>query len=179
MKKENLNALISLGLIIFFVVCVFGVGYLAGHRMRYDAGAGDVVQIDRAFLDKKSDEISDLNNRLTRALDQLQLRIQAETWTALASWYGEESGSHTASGRVFDPNELLAANWHLPFGAVLAVENITSPKSPSYGRRVFVWVEDRGPARWTKRTLDLSRAAAEQLGMIEDGVAVVRAWRLL
>jgi len=179
MKKENLSAPISLGFIVFLAGCIFGIGYLTGHRAGYDAGSKDVARIDRPLLDKQADEISDLNDRLTRVMDQLQLRIQAETWTALASWYGEESGTVTASGRIFDPNELIAANWHLPFGAVLAVENISNPESPSYGRRVFVWVDDRGPAKWTKRTLDLSRGAAEKLRMIEDGVAMVRVWRLL
>jgi rare lipoprotein A (peptidoglycan hydrolase) len=179
MKKENLNALISVGLIAFLALCIFGIGYLAGHRRGCDVCSKAVAEIDRVLLDKKADEISDLNDRLTRTIDRLHLRIQAESWTALASWYGEESGTVTASGRVFDPNDLTAANWHLPFGSVLAVENISNPESPSYGRRVFVWVDDRGPAHWTKRTLDLSRGAAEKIGMIEDGVAVVRVWRIL
>lgn len=81
-----------------------------------------------------------------------------------ASWYGAESGNRTASGEPFDGRSLTAAHRTLPFGTRLRV---------SYGSRsVVVRVNDRGPYVGG-RALDLSRAAAAKLGMIEAGVARV------
>lgn len=85
------------------------------------------------------------------------------TWTA--SWYGEESGAVTASGEPFRPDALTAAHRSLPFGTRLQVCYC--------GRCVVVRVNDRGPYVWG-RDLDLSRGAAEALGMIGVGVADVQ-----
>lgn len=85
----------------------------------------------------------------------------------LASWYGgHHHGRRTASGARFDEAALTAAHRTLPFGARVRV---------SLGARsVVVTITDRGPARWTGRCIDLSRGAAERLGMIRRGVADVR-----
>jgi len=95
-------------------------------------------------------------------------------FSAKASWYGGGSHEHlkpwTASGEKFDKWDLTAAHRTLPLGTRLLV---------SRGKHsVVVRVNDRGPARWTGRSLDLSRGAAGQLGMIGDGVARVRVSRL-
>lgn len=85
----------------------------------------------------------------------------------LASWYGggERLNRHTASGEVFRPSGLTAAHRTLPLGTLLEV---------SYqGRTVVVRVNDRGPAAWTGRSLDLSRGAASRLGFIGQGQARV------
>jgi rare lipoprotein A len=84
--------------------------------------------------------------------------------TVLASWYGSESGSRTASGLYFDGSQLLVAHRSLPFGTKLRL---------SYrGRSMVVAVEDRGP--FVKgRTLDLSEAVARRLGTKGAGVARV------
>lgn len=87
-----------------------------------------------------------------------------ETW--VASWYGEESGEVTASGERFDADDMTAAHRTLPFGTRLLVTY------PGTGRSVVVRVNDRGPYV-AGRDLDLSRGAAEALGMIEAGVAPV------
>lgn len=86
----------------------------------------------------------------------------------LASWYGggERLNRRTASGEVFRPHGLTAAHRTLPLGTVLEV---------SYqGRTVVVRVNDRGPAAWTGRSLDLSRGAASRLGFIGQGQARVQ-----
>ena len=85
---------------------------------------------------------------------------------ALASFYGggEKLNSHTASGERFRPGGMTAAHRALPLGTRLLV---------SYrGRSVVVRINDRGPAAWTGRSLDLARGAAARLGM--PGVAPVR-----
>ena len=84
----------------------------------------------------------------------------------VASFYGAESGTRTASGARFDPMAMTAAHRSLPFGAVLVV---TAQRT---GRSVRVTVTDRGPYI-RGRMLDLSRGAAEQLGIIRAGTARV------
>ncbi len=85
-----------------------------------------------------------------------------------ASWYGPNfAGRTTANGETFDPSRLTAAHRTLPFGARVRVTNLRN------GRSVIVRINDRGPfARG--RVIDLSRAAAEAVGMIGSGVAPVR-----
>lgn len=84
-----------------------------------------------------------------------------------ASWYGggERLARRTASGEVFHPDALTAAHRTLPLGTRLVVS--------ANGRSVVVRVNDRGPAAWTGRSLDLSRGAARALGMVGAGTAVV------
>jgi rare lipoprotein A len=88
--------------------------------------------------------------------------------TGTASYYAASlAGRRTASGERYDPRALVAAHRHLPFGTVLRVTN------PANDRSVEVRVIDRGP--FTRgRVLDLSRRAAEELGMIRRGHAAVR-----
>jgi len=84
-----------------------------------------------------------------------------------ASWYGNEfEGRPTASGELFDPNKLTAAHPTLPFGTIITVTNLQNNK------QVQVRVNDRGPYVNT-RILDVSRAAAEQLGLLDTGTAQV------
>lgn len=102
--------------------------------------------------------------RLIAATIALCLATTAQAATVRASWYWE--GHRTASGERFRPDGLTAAHRSLRFGTRVRV---------SYrGRSVVVRITDRGPARWTHRSLDLSRGAARALGMIGRGVAVVR-----
>lgn len=85
-----------------------------------------------------------------------------------ASYYGEELAGHpTASGEQFNPRALTAAHRTLPFGSRLRVTNVRN------GRSVIVRVNDRGPFSG-ERVIDLSHAAANNLGMIGSGTAVVR-----
>lgn len=80
-------------------------------------------------------------------------------FSTTASWYGPRfHGRKTASGQRFDQNKLTAASRTLPFGTKLHVMN------PRNGRKCTVVITDRGPAS-RSRGLDLSRAAARQLGI--------------
>ena len=83
--------------------------------------------------------------------------------TGMASYYGRSfAGRRTASGETFDPRQLTAAHRTLPFGSLVQVTN------PANGRSVVVRINDRGPfARG--RVIDLSRRAAEELGLIRRG----------
>lgn len=86
----------------------------------------------------------------------------------VASYYGEEfHGRPTASGEKFDMNDLTAAHQTLPFGTKIEVTNLENSK------KVVVKVNDRGP--FVKgRILDLSKGAAEKIGIIETGTAIVK-----
>ena len=84
--------------------------------------------------------------------------------TGRASWY--ELASKTASGEEMDADALTAAHPSLPLGSHVRVANLDN------GRAVVVRINDRGPFA-KDRIIDLSKAAAETLGMVEAGVARV------
>ena len=85
----------------------------------------------------------------------------------LASWYGGKfQGRLTANGEVFDTNQLTAAHRTLPFGTLVRVTN------PRNAQSVVVRINDRGPFV-EGRVIDLSRAAAERIGIAAAGVAAV------
>jgi rare lipoprotein A len=84
-----------------------------------------------------------------------------------ASWYGRpHHGRRTSSGEAYDMNKLTAAHRTLPLGTRVLVTNLDN------GRTVEVRINDRGPFR-RNRVLDLSYAAAQQLGAIGEGVIPV------
>ncbi len=84
-----------------------------------------------------------------------------------ASYYADSLAGHsTASGEPYDPRALTAAHRTLPFGSIVEV-------SRPDGRSVRVRVNDRGPFGPKGRVIDLSRSAAEAIGMIRDGVVLV------
>lgn len=86
-----------------------------------------------------------------------------------ASWYGAAfQGRRTASGEPYDRADLTAAHRTLAFGTRLRVTNLAN------GAQVVVRVNDRGPYSYG-RVLDVSEAAARELGMISSGTARVRA----
>ena len=84
-----------------------------------------------------------------------------------ASYYAAKfHGRRTASGEPFNNNAMTAAHRTLPFGTLVRVTN------PSTGASVVVRINDRGP--FTRgRMIDVSRAAAEQLGLVQRGHATV------
>ncbi|HKA88589.1 MAG TPA: septal ring lytic transglycosylase RlpA family protein [Haliangiales bacterium] len=85
----------------------------------------------------------------------------------LATWYGERHhGRPTASGERFDMYALTAAHKTLPMNARVRVVNLKN------GRSVVVRINDRGPYS-RGRIIDVSKAAARELGMIDDGVVPV------
>jgi rare lipoprotein A len=87
-------------------------------------------------------------------------------FSGMASFYGNESGSKTASGQRFNQEALTAAHRTLPFGTKLKVTR--------GGRSVVVTINDRGP--FVKgRVLDLSTAAARAVGLTSVGVGRVAA----
>ena len=131
-------------------------------------GAGSVARAQSALEwaisegQRARPAVAAVDHRLMRAVALAEGRL------VRASWYGggERLNRHTASGEVFRPHGLTAAHRTLPLGTRLAV---------SYGgRTIIVRVNDRGPAAWTGRSLDVSRGVAEALGFKHRGAANVR-----
>ena len=84
-----------------------------------------------------------------------------------ASWYGPRfHGRRTANGERFDMNELTAAHRTLPFGTLVRVLNVQN------GREVVVRINDRGP-HVRGRIIDLSKAAAAEIDLLQAGEALV------
>lgn len=91
-----------------------------------------------------------------------------ERGTMKASWYGPKfHGKLTANGEIYNQMALTAAHKSLRFGTLLKVTN------PRNGRSVIVRINDRGPYI-EGRDLDLSKAAAIELGMLKKGVGRVK-----
>lgn len=89
--------------------------------------------------------------------------VPREFQRGTASWYGPRfNGRRTASGERFDMREFTAAHRTLPFGTLVRVHSLVN------GRDVDVRITDRGPYAGN-RIIDLSRAAAEELGMLGLG----------
>ncbi len=90
----------------------------------------------------------------------------------LASWYGPGlHGRRTASGERFDRMGFTAAHRTLPFGTRVCVRSLVT------GKTVMVRINDRGPFGGAgDRVVDLSQAAAQELGMIGLGIKPVELW---
>lgn len=98
----------------------------------------------------------------------VSLNAFAETEEGVASYYADSlHGNLTASEEPYDKNAFTAAHRTLAFGTKVKVSNLDNGKS------VVVTINDRGPYSHN-RLIDVSRAAAQQLGLIESGTAKVK-----
>jgi rare lipoprotein A len=85
-----------------------------------------------------------------------------------ASWYGaQHQGRKMANGQRFDRRKLTAASWYFPLGTRVRVVNVKN------GESVVVTITDRGPNLRLHRSIDLSEAAANRLGYVQQGLTPV------
>ncbi|MEP0862788.1 MAG: septal ring lytic transglycosylase RlpA family protein [Ignavibacterium sp.] len=90
----------------------------------------------------------------------------------IASYYADEyHGKKTASGEIYNMNDLTAAHPSLPFGIKLLIKNLKNKKT------VIVRINDRMPD-FKGRVIDLSLAAAKKIDMISDGTVEVKIYKL-
>src|SRR5512143_4083498 len=102
------------------------------------------------------------------ACSSARYQTRGDIGTGVATWYGPEfHGKTTASGERFNMYDLTCAHKELPFGSVLEVTNTAN------GRSVRCTVNDRGPFV-SGRDLDLSYAAAKEIGLIGSGQTRVK-----
>jgi peptidoglycan lytic transglycosylase len=102
-------------------------------------------------------------------------RVRGPEWpagqlsqTGIASWYGPGfHGKATASGDIYNQNDLTAAHQTLPLGTRVMVTNLEN------GRSTEVTINDRGPFA-KNRIIDLSYSAAQSIDMVGPGTALVR-----
>lgn len=138
------------------------LAFAMGWSVGVDNGRSWAAREIEPEIQANRDAMSALSDRL----------IYLEEWASfetLASHYGgRHNGRLTASGAVFNENELTAASPWLPFGKRVRVTNIAN------GRSVIVRITDRGPHPRLGRGLDLSTAAAREIGLLRPGVAPVR-----
>lgn len=144
-------------------------------------GREDLLVFDERFAKRQAKPPTALTmhyvNQLRKALGAPSLRDHLvknasrggyPARIGLASWYGGYfHGRRAADGSRFDQNDLTAAHKSLPFGTMLLVTNLQNQKS------TVVRVTDRGPYVHG-RMVDLSRAAAKAIGLVNMGVGKVR-----
>ncbi|MEH2138007.1 septal ring lytic transglycosylase RlpA family protein [Nostoc sp.] len=112
-------------------------------------------------------EIANLPVSIPKLPRQIAVGIVQATLRGMASYYGYDgSGTRTASGQRFNPEEMTAAHRSLPFGTQVRVTNTRN------GRSVVLRINDRGPYI-RGRIIDVSAGAARILGMMGSGVAPV------
>lgn len=122
----------------------------------------------------KKNHKTDLNSNKIILLFILQLFIcqivaQKHVQFGKASYYADKfNGRHTANGEIFCQDKLTAAHPSLPFNTLVKITNIANNKS------VEVRINDRGPFGNSERIIDLSKAAAQQIDMLQDGVVSVK-----
>jgi rare lipoprotein A (peptidoglycan hydrolase) len=143
------------------LIVALGLGIYAGHSVTAAYKDAELMDL-QAAVETANASLAEANIELEQYRQGKERMI---AWTGLASFYADaHHGKQTASGAKFDMNSFTAAHRALPFGSLVLVLDI----------RRFTWVlveiNDRGPAEWTERDIDLSRAAARQLGMERDGV---------
>jgi rare lipoprotein A len=104
----------------------------------------------------------------TAASAQAGGAADSKAQVGLATWYGDKfAGRKTSSGERFDPTAMTAAHRKLKLGTWVEVRRVDT------GSTVRVRINDRGPWGDDRRIIDLSRAAADKLGIVREGVAKV------
>ncbi len=138
-------------LITLVMVSLVGFTYMSENKKNNES-------VDNSATAVNNEEVM-MNTSLVDYVDKGMMR---------ASWYGPKfHGKTTANGEQFDQMAFTAAHKKLKFGTLLKITNPKNDKS------VVVRINDRGPYI-TGRQLDLSKAAAQELGMIKKGVVKLK-----
>lgn len=138
-------------LITLVMVSLVGFTYMSENKKNNESAENSTTMVN-------NEEVL-MNTSLVDYVDKGMMR---------ASWYGPKfHGKTTANGEQFDQMAFTAAHKKLKFGTLLRITNPKNDKS------VVVRINDRGPYI-TGRQLDLSKAAAQELGMIKKGVVKLK-----
>jgi len=121
-----------------------GRSFNAPANTQSESGSSEYAFVDRGTVSGKPDQVG------------------------VASWYGQRfNGRKTASGERYDARAMTAAHRRLPFGTWVEVRRVDT------GSTVRVRITDRGPFDDPQKIIDLSRAAAEKIGLVQAGAARV------
>jgi len=138
--------------------------YTSGHRARSHRVADRSTP--RRYASSRTEQRPASRRVTSAAAFSRAAYAGSSSQSGMASYYGSESGSRTASGAHFNPGAMTAAHRSLPFGTKVRVTNRRN------GRSVVVTINDRGPFI-RGRIIDLSSGAAGVIGMRGAGVAPV------
>mgnify|MGYP003300064669 CR=1 FL=1 len=159
-----------LGALALFLLSA-GTGLFVSSKLD-DAGVNEMVrQLLNLRLDVRAESKSKMGNRSPYIVAGKSYNLLSSNTgyseIGLASWYGNKfHGNFTANGEVFDMYGLSAAHRHLILPAFVKITNLEN------GRSSILRVNDRGPF-YDDRLIDVSVAAAVQLGFYEKGLAKV------
>lgn len=135
-----------------------GIAFTWSNQIRKALGADRYI--DPVLAESGNSQFEDFNPD--------ELIATGNTLEGAASWYGPKfHGKHTASGSIFNMHEMTAAHKTLPFGTLVKV---TFKKT---GKHAIVRITDRGPYAHG-RIIDLSKAAAKEIGLIGSGHGQVK-----
>ena len=151
----------------FVLLVILGLVAYGAFEMGRAGGMRLVMEKLQPSIDRAAEQIVELEKEIREAQNKNAETERLLTETGEASWYGEECAENpTANGEKFDPESMTAASWTWPFGTMLRVT------SRETRRTINIRVNDRGPARriWRRGVIiDLSRRAAEEIGMVRAG----------
>lgn len=176
-RRERLRALVRLRsqrrVLVTALATATGAAGLLGAFSLYDASQPDVVPLGRGKASVETMPVTQFAAADTRQGNRpspVPSPSASSMGSGEASYYGHGdgfAGRRTANGEVFDPQRLTAAHRTLPMGSRVRVTN------PSNGESVVVRINDRGPFHGN-RVIDLSYAAAREIGLIRAGRGNVR-----
>ena len=155
------------------LVAAFSLSAYASPAADTPAQAAATAQPDVVVQTEPLHKTANLSYKVAGKRYQPTQTIESFSQTGKASWYGPGfHGKKTSSGERFDMNTLSAAHRTLPIPSYARVTNLSNGKS------VVVRINDRGPFHGN-RVMDLSKAAAKELGFIHTGTANVKVEQIL
>ena len=155
------------------LVAAFSLSACASPAADTSAQAAATAQPDVVVQTEPLHKTANLSYKIAGKRYQPTKKIEQFSQTGKASWYGPGfHGKKTSSGERFDMNTLSAAHRTLPIPSYARVTNLSNGKS------VIVRINDRGPFHGN-RVMDLSKAAAKELGFIHTGTANVKVEQIL
>lgn len=155
------------------LVAAFSLSAWASPAADTSAQAAATAQPDVVVQTEPLHKTANLSYKVAGKRYQPTKKIESFSQTGKASWYGPGfHGKKTSSGERFDMNTLSAAHRTLPIPSYARVTNLSNGKS------VVVRINDRGPFHGN-RVMDLSKAAAKELGFIRTGTANVKVEQIL
>ena len=155
------------------LVAAFSLSACASPAADTSAQAAATAQPDVVVQTEPLHKTANLSYKVAGKRYQPTKKIESFSQTGKASWYGPGfHGKKTSSGERFDMNTLSAAHRTLPIPSYARVTNLSNGKS------VIVRINDRGPFHGN-RVMDVSKAAAKELGFIHTGTANVKVEQIL
>ena len=155
------------------LVAAFSLSACASPAADTSAQAAATAQPDVVVKTEPLHKTANLSYKVAGKRYQPTQTIESFSQTGKASWYGPGfHGKKTSSGERFDMNTLSAAHRTLPIPSYARVTNLSNGKS------VIVRINDRGPFHGN-RVMDVSKAAAKELGFIHTGTANVKVEQIL